>query len=205
MEEDNAHTILLMGLDESGKTSLFNHYFFGEMFSPTPTDVFEENVHEFYGHNLRLREIGGRYRFKPQRYDHLKGAKAIIWVFDSIDQGRKTESWEELTELLSKEEVAGLPLLFIANKQESKFAMPWDDIKERFQFEEIEKQRKVCCILTTFYTCEHLTDGLVWILDQLGLEPIVQEDKETPAPEDDKPQPPLDEKAQILQMLANLA
>ena len=184
-----SHTILVMGLDESGKTSIFNHYFFGELFAPAPTDVFEENLHEFYGHNLNFREIGGRYRFKPQRYDNLSGSKAIIWVFDSIDQYRRTESFEELDELLKREEVANLPLLFIVNKQDSKFAMPWEDIENTFKFEEIRKSRPVNYICTTSHTCQNVTEGLLWLLTKIGLEPVYEQEepKEQEPQEDEQP------------------
>lgn len=167
-----SNTVLIMGLDDSGKTSLFNHYFDGVLFHPLPTELIEERKQEFYGNNLVFREIGGRYRFRPQWYDNIKDAKGLIWVFDSIDSGRRIESKEELDALLKREEVANLPLLFIANKQDSRFIMPWEEVEEKFNFEELKKGRKLQIIKTTKFTCENMTEGLLWLLNEMGMKPV---------------------------------
>ena len=172
--------ILVMGLDESGKTSLFNHFFDGLLFHPLPTELLEERQREFYGLDLIFREIGGRYRFRQDWYENSKNAKAIIWVLDSIDRGRKTEAKEELDALLKQEHLSNIPLLFIANKQESKYVMPWEEIEKKFNFDELRKERKLNIIRTTQYTCEHLAEGLLWLVEEMGLKPVFEEDnKET--------------------------
>ena len=168
------NTILLMGLDDSGKTSIFNHYFEGALFHPMPTELIEETKHEFYGNYLIFREIGGRYRYRHQWNENIKDAKGLIWVLDSIDRGRKTESKEELYKLLEREELKNIPLLFIANKQESKYVMPWEEIVEKFSFEEIAKERKVSIVRTTKFTCANVTEGLLWLIEEMGLKPVFE-------------------------------
>ena len=167
--------ILVMGLDDSGKTSLFNHFFDGILFHPLPTELLEERKREFYGLNLVFREIGGRYRFRPEWYENTKDAKGIIWILDSIDRGRKTEAKEELDALLKQEHLSNIPLLFVANKQESKYAMPWEEIENKFNFDDLRKERKLNIIRTTQYTCEHLTEGLLWLVEEIGLEPVFED------------------------------
>ena len=209
-EEVPENLILVMGLDDAGKTSLFNHYFDGLLFHPLPTELVEETKREFYGLKLLFREIGGRYRYRPEWYDNINNAKGIIWVVDSIDRGRKTESKEELDALLQQKSLPNLPLLFIANKQESKYVMPWEEIVEKFKFDELGKERKLNIVRTTHYTCENLTEGLLWLVEEMGLQPVFADENEKEEKEEKEeneieiPKTPAMERQEFFEMMKNL-
>lgn len=57
-----------------------------------------------------------------------------IYVIDSADRRRIEETGIELTSLLEEEELAGIPLLVLANKQDLLNAMPAKEVGERRRF-----------------------------------------------------------------------
>jgi len=155
--------VLLMGLDGAGKSSIINSYFEGMNFEPIPNDLVEEREFEFFGNMISIVELGGRYRFKyewPSLYNNSNG---FIWVLDSIDRGRITESKEELVSALSHPDIIGIPILIIANKQDSKWIMPWEEIEKRFS--NLGSNMKI--IKTSAFTCENIEEGLQWLIEAM--------------------------------------
>ena len=163
---------LVMGLDDSGKTALFNRYIYGIKEKPAPTELFEERVFDNGGVQLKIREIAGRFRYRDDWEQYYDGADAIIWVVDSIDRGRITESKEELQKLLNHEKLLNLPLLIIFNKQDSRFKMQTEDMLKWLGVEKINiKDHSFNMIFTTVKTCENIPDGIAWLVQQLPFSP----------------------------------
>lgn len=153
-----------MGLDESGKTALLNNYIHGEVFNPSPSDLSSETPYSYKNRKYRFREIGGRYRFREDWPTLYEGAKAVIWVVDSIDRGRIIESKEELDKILVHEHLANLPLLIALNKQDSHIKMEYNLILEKLATDQINRNIKIS--LTTARDASSFTESMDWIVEQ---------------------------------------
>ncbi|KAK8883056.1 hypothetical protein M9Y10_045704 [Tritrichomonas musculus] len=164
---DDYSLVLLMGLDESGKTSLINKLVYDELFKPMPTDLTEHTKYTYNNKNLFIRELGGRYRFRDSWPELFNDASALIWVVDMIDRGRVVESREELEKVLSHPSIEKIPVLVIFNKIDSRIKMTHEKCDELMQISKLFENRKYKVIETCNLTCENMNDGIQWIIDNI--------------------------------------
>lgn len=164
---DNYKLVLLMGLDESGKTSLINKFVYDEFFKPTPTDLADHTKYTCNDKNLFIRELGGRYRFRENWPELYKDAAALIWVVDIVDRGRVIESREELEKVLNHPLIQSLPVLIIFNKIDSRLKMTHEKCDELMQISNLFENRKYKVIDTCHITCENMKEGFEWLSDNI--------------------------------------
>eukprot|EP00904_Undaria_pinnatifida_P001826 jgi/Undpi1/11644/HiC_scaffold_36.g13939.m1 len=112
--------ILVVGLDNSGKSTLIEHIkpTKATTFEPTPTVGFQ--VQEFAKNNINFTvfDMSGQSRYRTLWEHYFCDVHAIIFVVDSTDRVRMCVAKEELEEVLRNNEVraSGLPILVYANK-----------------------------------------------------------------------------------------
>lgn len=75
------------------------------------------------GFKLNVWDIGGQKHIRPYWKNYYANTDALIYVVDSADRRRVDEAAEELTDLCQQEELAGVPVLILANKQDLLNAM----------------------------------------------------------------------------------
>ena len=115
--------ILVVGLDNSGKTTLVNHIKPKKAqatFEVTPTVGYQ--VEEFTKHNLSFTvlDMSGASRYRSLWESSYETASAIMFVMDSTDKIRMCVARDELDELLMspKLQAKAIPILFFANKMD---------------------------------------------------------------------------------------
>ncbi|CAM9548811.1 unnamed protein product [Hapterophycus canaliculatus] len=112
--------ILVVGLDNSGKSTLIEHIKPNKAstFEATPTVGFQ--VQEFAKDNLNFTvfDMSGQSRYRTLWEHYFCDVNAIIFVVDSTDRVRMCVAKEELEEVLRHNEVktSGMPILVYANK-----------------------------------------------------------------------------------------
>jgi GTPase SAR1 family protein len=164
--------ILLMGLDESGKTSLTASLCYGEMLESGPSDLVDETPYTHNGVNLLIRELGGRFRFRSRWYENLENGRALVWVVDSVDRGRIFESKDDFYGVLGRPELVGAPVLFVLNKQDCGRKLETAAILDWFEIGKIH-DREILPVEASKQSCPDLVDGMTWLVNQLGLQPVV--------------------------------
>ncbi len=111
MQENSSKStkkIVLMGLDNSGKTSIVlclkgvkNLSSFSAI---TPTRGYEINKFRTLGSEFNIWDFGGQERFREEYFEnfktHIKGASKLIYVIDIQDRERYDISLEYLTEII---------------------------------------------------------------------------------------------------------
>ncbi|XP_066571142.1 ADP-ribosylation factor-like protein 13A isoform X2 [Amia ocellicauda] len=152
-------TVLMVGLDKSGKTSTIRGIVKappGEV-SPTVGCVRTElRVDSF---QVTLLDVGGGADVRGAWRDHYGAAHGIIFVVDSSDTQRIRESRDLLMDLLKHSKVAGKPLLVLANKQDKMNALLGSDLIEALSLEKlVNKSRSLCHI----EPCSALLDVRRW-------------------------------------------
>ncbi|KFP63922.1 ADP-ribosylation factor-like 3, partial [Cariama cristata] len=162
--------IVLLGLDNAGKTTLLN------VAGPTlplgnagvcvPTQGFNiKSVHS-HGFKLNVWDIGGQRSIRPYWKKYLGSTDLLIYVIDSADQKRFEETGQELAELTKAESLSGVPLLVFANKQDLVTAAPAAEIAEGLSlhtYRDREWQIQACSALSG----EGVQDGMNWISSQI--------------------------------------
>ena len=123
--------ILILGLDNTGKTTLLRALSNEDITHIMPTQGFniKSLIHE--GFQLIVWDIGGGYVVRAYWRSHYDHTNALVYVIDSADRRRITECNEELTALLMEEKLTGVPLLVFANKQDLLQTLPVEEVSDR--------------------------------------------------------------------------
>ncbi|CCW71196.1 unnamed protein product [Phytomonas sp. Hart1] len=124
-------TILMVGLDAAGKTTILVKLKLDAVEPTVPTVGFNVETVEFHNVTFHLWDIGGQKRLRGLWRHYYDGAHAIIFVIDSNDRARLPDAREELLGLLRDPALTEASLLILCNKQ---------DLPERLNPEEIARR-----------------------------------------------------------------
>ncbi|CAC5393741.1 ARF1_2 [Mytilus coruscus] len=125
----NPLTILLLGLDEAGKTTL--SYKIQNRNSLTiPTIGFNiHTINPLKGVHFNLLDVGGGEKVKVTWNQYYGDAAGILYVVDSSDKERLQEAKEVLHQyIVNCETAANIPIGILANKQDVQNALNKSDL-----------------------------------------------------------------------------
>ncbi|XP_068596108.1 ADP-ribosylation factor-like protein 9 [Brachionichthys hirsutus] len=135
-----APTVLVLGLDGAGKTSLLACLASGSSEADVqPTAVSNAVSIDRAGLRLDFLEIGGREELRPSWRRYVSGARALVFVVDSSDPQRFPLARRHLHELLASD--PRLPLMVLANKQDLPGAGGTADLCEALALAEVGERR----------------------------------------------------------------
>ena len=159
-KSDKEYRILMLGLDNSGKTTALKFLAGEDVSTITPTQGFNIKSVQTGGFKLNVWDIGGQKHIRPYWKNYYANTDAIIYVVDSSDRRRVDEAAEELTSLVEEEDLEGVALLLLANKQDLLGVMSAADIMEELDVSTI-KTRWVHVQGCSAKTGEGLEDGVL--------------------------------------------
>ncbi|XP_023680607.2 ADP ribosylation factor like GTPase 3, like 1 [Paramormyrops kingsleyae] len=154
--------IVLLGLDNAGKTTLLKKLASEDVRTITPTQGFNVKSVAASGMKLNVWDIGGQRKIRPFWKKYLESTDLLIYVIDSADKKRFEETGLELSELVAEEDLKGVPVLVFANKQDLATASPASEIAEGLNlhtYRDRQWQIQACCALSG----EGVQDGMSWI------------------------------------------
>lgn len=120
--------ILILGLDNAGKTTLLYKLNLGESISTIPTIGFNCEKIRYKNIELTCWDIGGQKKIRQLWHHYFEGADAVIFVVDSSDRRRISEAKTELLELCSHRHLRDAVILIYANKQDLPKAMSTSEV-----------------------------------------------------------------------------
>merc|ERR1712127_1164199 len=116
--DDKEARILVLGLDNSGKTTILKALSEEDISTIMPTQGFNIKSLTQDGFKLNVWDIGGQKAIRPYWKNYYENTDGMVFVVDSSDEERIKECFEELGSLLTEEGLANVPLLVYANKQD---------------------------------------------------------------------------------------
>lgn len=122
--------ILVLGLDNAGKTTILKKLSDEDITTIMPTQGFNIKSMVRDGFKLNVWDIGGQKAIRPYWRNYFESTDGLVYVIDSADRKRVDECGMELAQLLEEEKMQGVPVLVLANKQDLLNALPADDIAE---------------------------------------------------------------------------
>lgn len=158
--------ILLLGLDNAGKTTTLKKLASEDITQITPTQGFNIKSVSSSGFKLNVWDIGGQRKIRPYWKNYFENTDVLIYVIDSSDRKRLEETSVEFNELLQEERLTGVPLLIYANKQDMLTAAPASELSDGLQLHSIRDrnwQIQPCAAITG----EGLKEGLDWALKNI--------------------------------------
>lgn len=155
--------ILMLGLDNAGKTTILYNMKLGEPVSTIPTIGFNVETITYKHLNLVVWDVGGQDRIRVLWRHYYENADALIFVVDACDKARFGEAEDELFKIMSDRNMQHLKgLVVLANKQDMPNAT---SAKEVGQMLNVTRFRKPFCVQGT---CGINSEGLVDTLDALS-------------------------------------
>ncbi|PXF48099.1 ADP-ribosylation factor-like protein 2 [Gracilariopsis chorda] len=122
--------ILVLGLDNAGKTTIMKRLKGEDVHSVSPTLGFDINTLEFDKYKLNMWDVGGQQTIRTYWRNYFEQTDGIIWVVDSADVARLSDCRAELETILMEERLAGASLLVLANKQDLSGALTTESVVE---------------------------------------------------------------------------
>lgn len=156
--------ITIIGLQNSGKTSLVNVIMSGQ-FSDTmvPTVGFNMRKCTKGSVTIKLWDIGGQPRFRSMWERYCRGVSAIVFVVDSSDRAAIDSSKIELESLVTKPELSGIPLLVLGNKNDLSESLKVGELIEKLELSKVTG-REVSIYSISVKESTNIEVALNWLL-----------------------------------------
>ena len=136
-QTDQEARLLVLGLDNSGKTTILKKLSDEDITHIMPTQGFNIKSLMRDGFKLNVWDIGGQKSIRPYWRNYYDQTDALIYVIDSADRRRMEESGVELQSLLDEERLSHVPLMVMANKQDLINALSEQEISDQLGLNEL--------------------------------------------------------------------
>ncbi|KAL4413350.1 ADP-ribosylation factor 4 [Colletotrichum abscissum] len=163
--KDKEMRILMLGLDNAGKTTIVKKIMGEDVNTVSPTLGFIIKTIDYDGFGLtRIGDVGGQKTLRSYWRNYFEKTDALIWVVDATDRLRIEDCREELHGLLQEERLSGASLLVFANKTDVNGCMDEQEILQGLQLEAIRTHRWHV-LRCSAMTGSNLKEGLAWVVD----------------------------------------
>jgi len=166
-QKEKEMRILILGLDNAGKTTILKKFNGEDISEIAPTLGFNIKTLEHRGYQLNCWDVGGQKSLRSYWRNYFESTDGLIWVVDSADKRRLEDCKKELQALLQEERLLGATLLVFANKQDLPGALNVEQIREVLELDSIltHHWQIIYCIAVTG---QNLLQGVDWIVDDIS-------------------------------------
>lgn len=160
--------ILLVGLDNSGTTTLLYYLKHGRMMSTSPTIGFNVETIVRHGLLLTMWDVGGQDKIRPLWNHYFDQSKGVIFVIDSEDEDRFEKARQELEALRNQKELQQCVWLVMINKQDRPQSYKASHVGQKLQCSQLfGHNAKFYLQGTSAVTGEGIEEGLKWFCQEL--------------------------------------
>ncbi|KAA3670403.1 ADP-ribosylation factor 1, partial [Paragonimus westermani] len=128
------------GLDAAGKTTILYKLKLGEIVTTIPTIGFNVETVEYKNISFTVWDVGGQDKIRRLWRHYFQNTQGLIFVVDSNDRERVGEAADELTRMLSEDELRDVVILVFANKQDLPNAMTSAELTDKLRLREIRNR-----------------------------------------------------------------
>jgi len=158
--------IVMLGLDNAGKTTILYQLKMREVVQTTPTIGFNVETVKKGKLSFSVWDVGGQDQIRSLWRHYFLNTQAVIFVIDSSDAVRLRDARDELNQVLGAPELAGAVLLVYANKQDVPNALSSAEVTSGLEMEKIKNHQwhvQPACAMNG----DGLEAGLDWLADRL--------------------------------------
>ncbi|CCM03208.1 uncharacterized protein FIBRA_05332 [Fibroporia radiculosa] len=133
-------SVIILGLDGAGKTTLLEKI--KTLYNDTP-GLAPDKIGPTVGQNmgkitlpstiLQFWDLGGQRGIRSIWHRYYDDCHAVVFVLDAQDRERLGEGWEVFDSVLSSPKILGVPLLLLANKQDSPQSLSVEEIRNGYE------------------------------------------------------------------------
>jgi len=161
--------VLMVGLDNAGKTTILCRLKLGLVMATTPTVGFNVETVRYKKLKFCIWDVGGQDKIRGLWRHYYQNTTAVVFVVDSSDRERLQEAKSELVRLLQEPELENAFVLVLANKQDLPLSLSGQEIAEQLglvgtkTIAKNEYKVQPCCAMSGI----GLEDGLEWMSNTL--------------------------------------
>jgi ADP-ribosylation factor-like protein 6 len=163
-------SVLIVGLDNSGKSSLLNFLRPRESQSNDIAPTVGFNVENFKCKGLTFNafDMSGQSRYRTLWGNYYHTTDGIIFVVDSSDKTRILVAREELQQLLAHPDIStrNIPILFFANKMDIRDALSDVGVSSALSLDGITNKSWHICSSNAL-NGDGVADGIEWLSSAL--------------------------------------
>ncbi len=159
--------ILILGLDNAGKTTLINYLTGENNKKVTVTQGVNAKSIQCGGIKLNVYDLGGQKKLREYWKYYYENVDGLIYVVDGSDENRIDECNEAFQSLLNEEKLKGVPVLCYGNKTDLEGCLEPDEIINRLKMNDIT-ERDWCLHACSALKGTGIQDGIKWILEKLS-------------------------------------
>jgi len=170
-QKERQMRLLVLGLDNAGKTTLVKRWcgqFTGDI---EPTLGFQIQTLEYQNYTLHLWDVGGQKSIRSYWRNYFEQTDGVIFVIDSVDVVRLDDCRKELQDLLQQERLAGASLLVLANKQDVATAQSGSEIAQHLELSKdnpLYDKRHWNIVPCSAVSGEGLIEGMDWLVEDIA-------------------------------------
>ena len=159
--------VLVLGLDNAGKTTILHRMHSNQVIETVPTLGFEVETVQVKNIKMQVWDLGGQTSIRPYWRCYYPNTNAIIFVVDSLDRDRLSDSHRELSSLLAEEELQTVPLLVFANKQDLPGALTPLEVSEGLGLSSIQ-ERQYAIFQASALAGTGISEGVDWLVNSIS-------------------------------------
>nr|OQO22279.1 hypothetical protein B0A51_12428 [Rachicladosporium sp. CCFEE 5018] len=161
--KDKEMRILMLGLDNAGKTTIVKRIMNEDVNSVSPTLGFIIKTIDYDGYKLNIWDVGGQKTLRTYWKNYFEKTDTLIWVVDATDRERLEDCRQELFGLLQQERLMGASLLVFKNKSDVSSSMTEYELRKGLRLDDIHthKWKIMTC---SAITGQNLQEGLQWVV-----------------------------------------
>ena len=165
---------MFIGLDAAGKTTILCQLKLGKVVDTIPTKGFNLETIEYGNVRYQIWDVGISSQTRPLLRHYYAQTEAVVFVIDCHDKDRYREAVDELLDdVVKADDLKGIPILVLANKQDLAGAMSRDEIVGDLIYKSGLTGRKWEVFSVSGLKGEGLREGLDWLTGVLTVEPRV--------------------------------
>ncbi|KAJ5361718.1 Small GTPase superfamily ARF/SAR type [Penicillium brevicompactum] len=177
--KDKEMRILMLGLDNAGKTTIVKRIMNEDVTTVSPTLGFIIKTIDFMGYKLNIWDVGGQKTLRSYWKNYFEKTDTLVWVVDATDRLRVDDCRQELSGLLLEEvrpptrqsrhqlttfqRLMGASLLVFLNKTDVEHCMSEQEVRQRLDLDSI-KTHKWTILPCSAMTGTNLNEGLEWVV-----------------------------------------
>ena len=139
---DRNAKIIMLGLDNAGKTTVLYKFKLNELVTTIPTIGFNvETVQPSKNVSFTVWDVGGQDKIRVLWKHYFSGSDGLIFVVDANDRTRFAEARNELNWIMESDEMAGVPVVVFANKQDLPMAASPSEVADSLGLSKIRNRK----------------------------------------------------------------
>ncbi|KAK9472102.1 ADP-ribosylation factor family-domain-containing protein [Dipodascopsis tothii] len=169
--KDRQVRVLMLGLDNAGKTSVVKAVLNQDVQEVAPTLGFAIKTLDLNGYKIDLWDVGGQSSLRPFWRNYFDKTDAIVWVVDAASLDRLDDCRRELARVLAEDRLQGATLLVLVNKTDTITDAADRDravaaVREALGIDAIANH--ACSVVPcSAYTGDGIKPAFAWLLDDI--------------------------------------